>query len=57
MLSYVEHYEPNYFLLENVSGFMHHKFHSTRATDSGHVNCVIEAGMVKFVARTLIALG
>ncbi|KIM49346.1 hypothetical protein M413DRAFT_15448 [Hebeloma cylindrosporum] len=57
MLSYVEHYEPNYFLLENVFGFLHHKFHSTRSTDSGEVNCVIQAGMVKFVARTLIALG
>lgn len=57
MLSYVEHYEPNYFLLENVFGFLHHKFHSTRSTDSGDVNCVIQAGMVKFVTRTLIALG
>lgn len=57
MLSYVEHYSPSYFLLENVHGFMLHKFYGSKTTSSGLVESVIEFGMVKLVARTLIALG
>ncbi|KAF8965236.1 S-adenosyl-L-methionine-dependent methyltransferase [Flammula alnicola] len=57
MLSYVEHYEPNYFLLENVFGLLAHKFYAKRETDLGIVESEIQCGMVKFVARTLIALG
>lgn len=49
MLSYVEHYQPNYFLLENVAGFIEHNIRSRKIT--------IKFGMVKFVTRTLIALG
>jgi DNA (cytosine-5)-methyltransferase 1 len=56
MLSYVEHYEPNYFLLENVAGFLEHRFHNNRTTPSGGV-IEIQFGMVKFVTRALIALG
>ena len=56
MLSYVEHYEPNYFLLENVAGFLEHKFYNNRTTPSGGV-IEIQFGMVKFVTRALIALG
>jgi hypothetical protein len=58
MLSYVEHYQPNYFLLENVAGFLEHNIHSSPTTNSGEViHCSIKFGMVKFVTRTLIALG
>lgn len=57
MLSYVEHYEPSYFLLENVFGFLAHKFYANRETENGTVETEIQAGMVKFVLRTLIALG
>ncbi|PPR01483.1 hypothetical protein CVT26_015106 [Gymnopilus dilepis] len=57
MLSYVEHYEPTYFLLENVAGFLDHKFYNTRETKSGEIESEIQFGMVKFVMRTLIALG
>lgn len=57
MLSYVEHYEPSYFLLENVAGFLEHKFYCKRMTESGEVECVVESGMIKFCLRTLIALG
>ncbi len=54
MLSYVEHYEPSYFLLENVVGFLAHKFYADRETAGGTVETVIQAGMVKLVVRTLI---
>ena len=58
MLSYVEYYQPKYFLLENVAGFIEHNIHSTLTTGSGHeVHCTIKFGMVKFVTRALIALG
>ncbi|KAF8911019.1 S-adenosyl-L-methionine-dependent methyltransferase [Gymnopilus junonius] len=57
MLSYVEYYEPKYFLLENVAGFLDHKFYTARETEAGEVESEIRAGMVKFVMRTLIALG
>ncbi|KDR81704.1 hypothetical protein GALMADRAFT_239835 [Galerina marginata CBS 339.88] len=58
MLSYVEHYEPNYFLLENVAGFLDHKFYTAHETTDGKkIESEIHCGMVKFVLRTLIALG
>ena len=58
MLSYVEHYQPSYFLLENVAGLLEHHIDSTLTTSSGNVvHCTIKFGMVKFVARALIALG
>jgi DNA (cytosine-5)-methyltransferase 1 len=58
MLSYVEHYQPNFFLLENVAGFLEHSIKSSLSTSSGdEVHCTIKFGMVKFVTRALIALG
>ncbi|CAA7271617.1 unnamed protein product [Cyclocybe aegerita] len=57
MLSYVEHYEPNYFLLENVAGFLDHKLYDMHETEAGLVECEIKFGMVKLVMRTLISLG
>ena len=57
MLSYVEHYQPNYFLLENVVGFIEHNIQSRQITSSGVSHCTVKFGMVKLVTRTLIALG
>lgn len=55
MLSYVEHYSPSYFLLENVAGLLDYPLMSTnngRSLEGG-----IKSGVVKFIMRTLIALG
>jgi len=55
MLSYLEHYEPRYFLLENVRGLLHHPLLSEkigRILSGG-----IKSGVVKFIMRTLVALG
>ncbi|KAF5315922.1 hypothetical protein D9611_004789 [Ephemerocybe angulata] len=49
MLSYVEHYQPKYFLLENVGGLMDFKLTDNRFPDNGNGH-VIEKGMVKFIA-------
>ncbi|KAF9473771.1 S-adenosyl-L-methionine-dependent methyltransferase [Pholiota conissans] len=58
MLSYVEYYNPTYFLLENVAGFLSHRLYSTHQMESGAVvETEINMGMVKFVMRALIALG
>lgn len=57
MLSYVEYYEPDYFLLENVAGFLDHKFYISKNTGSGEVQHEVKGGMVKFLIRSLIALG
>ncbi|KAG5636823.1 hypothetical protein H0H81_006739 [Sphagnurus paluster] len=57
MLSFVEHYEPRYFLLENVVGLLHYRFLSIRSKDKRSLQGGINAGMVKFIMRTLIALG
>ncbi|KAH9483930.1 DNA (cytosine-5)-methyltransferase 4 [Psilocybe cubensis] len=58
MLSYVEHYEPKYFLLENVAGFLDHKLYTKQQTASGRVEeRIVQFGMIKFCFRTLIALG
>ena len=55
MLSYVEHYEPDYFLLENVAGLLDHRL---RTTEGGvNEDYEIQSGMVKIILRTLIALG
>ncbi|KAF9535246.1 S-adenosyl-L-methionine-dependent methyltransferase [Crepidotus variabilis] len=55
MLSYVEHYDPNYFLLENVHGFVEHKLYKKNRTTGELME--VQFGMVKYVARTLVALG
>ncbi|KAF5380878.1 hypothetical protein D9615_004125 [Tricholomella constricta] len=57
MLSYVEHYDPRYFLLENVAGFINYRLMSTHSKTKRSLQGGIEAGMVKFVMRSLIALG
>ena len=53
MLSYVEYYEPDYFLLENVYGIVNHKMTDRRQDNPGQ----IKLAMVKLIMRTLIALG
>lgn len=58
MLSYVEHYEPDYFLLENVAGLLDHRLLDKRTTKGGvNEDYEIQSGMVKIILRTLIALG
>jgi DNA (cytosine-5)-methyltransferase 1 len=55
MLSYLEHYYADYFLLENVRGLLNHPLLSEqkgRILSGG-----IRAGMVKFIMRGLVALG
>lgn len=58
MLSYVEHYEPDYFLLENVAGLLDHRLQDRQTTNAGVAEDLeIQSGMVKFILRTVIALG
>jgi len=54
MLSYVEHYRPSYFLLENVDGMTDFKFSEDLPGAKGEV---IKWGMIKYILRVLIALG
>ncbi|THU75359.1 S-adenosyl-L-methionine-dependent methyltransferase, partial [Dendrothele bispora CBS 962.96] len=55
MLSYLEFYAPDYFLLENVIGLFQY---SCKATQSGRrMLGGIKMGMVKLIVRALIALG
>jgi DNA (cytosine-5)-methyltransferase 1 len=55
MLSYVEYYQPKYFLLENVTGLLDYKLQDKHATSNK--SKVIHFGMLKFILRTLISLG
>ncbi|KAL0946534.1 hypothetical protein HGRIS_012742 [Hohenbuehelia grisea] len=55
MLSYVEFYEPDYFLLENVVGLLH--FQLLASKQGNRMVDGIVMGVVKLVQRTLIALG
>ena len=57
MLSYVEFYEPSYFLLENVVGLLVHPLMSSQAEGRRGLEGGIKMGVVKFIERTLIALG
>ncbi|RDB21087.1 DNA (cytosine-5)-methyltransferase 1A [Hypsizygus marmoreus] len=57
MLSYVEHYNPRYFLLENVLGLFEHRLMSTSAKAGRALEGGIKGGMVKFIMRSLISLG
>ncbi|KAH7923467.1 S-adenosyl-L-methionine-dependent methyltransferase [Leucogyrophana mollusca] len=52
MLSYVERFRPPYFLLENVVGLLSHKLHHRR-----HFRSSVKFGVVKFIKRSLLALG
>ncbi|KNZ78480.1 DNA (cytosine-5)-methyltransferase 1B [Termitomyces sp. J132] len=57
MLGFVETYDPQYFLLENVAGLLTHRLMSTRSKHKRTLVGGIQGGMVKFIKRTLIALG
>ncbi|KAK7034044.1 hypothetical protein VNI00_012475 [Paramarasmius palmivorus] len=57
MLSFVEEYEPDYFLLENVSGFLRFPLKATDSADGRRLDGGIKMGVVKMTTRTLIALG
>ncbi|KAF8077759.1 C5-DNA-methyltransferase [Lyophyllum atratum] len=57
MLSYVEYYNPQYFLLENVAGLLKHPLMSTHSKNGRSLEGGIASGMVKFIMRSLIALG
>ncbi|GLB34766.1 putative cytosine specific DNA methyltransferase replication foci [Lyophyllum shimeji] len=57
MLSYVEFYNPDYFLLENVAGMINYRLLSTHGKNGRSLEGGIESGMVKFIMRSLIALG
>jgi hypothetical protein len=54
-LAYLEHYNPEFFQLENVVGLLNFRL---RARQEGR--CIvggIQSGVVKFICRTLTVLG
>lgn len=55
MLSYVETFRPSYFLLENVKGLLNYPLLSEQS--EARLEGGIKSGVVKFILRTLIALG
>ncbi|KLO19271.1 S-adenosyl-L-methionine-dependent methyltransferase [Schizopora paradoxa] len=55
MISYVEHYRPKYFLLENVVGLLHFRLKGKQ--EGRRITGGIESGMVKFIMRALTELG
>ncbi|KAI0723866.1 S-adenosyl-L-methionine-dependent methyltransferase [Cerioporus squamosus] len=55
MISYVEFYRPQYFLLENVVGIF--SYHLDRQGRGKHVVKKVRMGVVKFILRALTALG
>ncbi|KAG6859964.1 hypothetical protein C0993_003275 [Termitomyces sp. T159_Od127] len=57
MLAYVETYDPQYVLIENVTGLLTYRLMSTRSKHKRSLVGGIQGGMVKFIKRTLIALG
>lgn len=56
-LSYVDHYRPKYFLLENVRGLLQHRLGSTQKKVGFGVKGGIQQGSVKFILRALTSLG
>ncbi|KFY29605.1 hypothetical protein V494_08624 [Pseudogymnoascus sp. VKM F-4513 (FW-928)] len=56
-LSYVDHYRPKYFLLENVRGLLQHRLGSTQKKVGFGVQGGIQQGSVKFILRALTSLG
>ncbi|KAL5350845.1 hypothetical protein ACLOAV_004416 [Pseudogymnoascus australis] len=56
-LSYVDHYRPKYFLLENVRGLLQHRLGSTQKKVGYGVQGGIQQGSVKFILRALTSLG
>lgn len=57
MLSYVEHYAPDYFLLENVKGILNYPLMARQAEHGAGLEGGIKNGVPKWIASTLIALG
>lgn len=57
MLSYVEYYDPKYFLLENVKGLLDYPLMSSSRKGSRALEGGIKSGVVKFIMRSLEALG
>lgn len=55
MLSYVEFYKPKYFLLENVVGLLRFPLRCEQVGNS--LVGGIKMGVVKFILRSLVALG
>lgn len=55
-LSYVDHYRPKYFLLENVRGLLQHRLGSSQRTKHT-LKGAIEQGSVKVILRALTSLG
>jgi DNA (cytosine-5)-methyltransferase 1 len=57
MLSYLEHYDCDYFLLENVKGLLDYPLMSNSTKDGRALEGGIKSGVVKLIMRALIALG
>lgn len=57
MVSYVEFYRPQYFLLENVLGLLHYKLMSKMKGQAFDPSVGVEMGVLKFIVRSLTALG
>jgi hypothetical protein len=55
MLSYVEFYQPSYFQLENVTGLLQFPLNGRQVERT--IVDGIKMGVVKFIERSLIALG
>ncbi|KAI0748472.1 S-adenosyl-L-methionine-dependent methyltransferase [Daedaleopsis nitida] len=55
MISYVDFYRPQYFLLENVAGLLSYKL--LRQTPGKHAVKELSMGVVKFIMRALLSLG
>lgn len=55
MLSFVEFYNPQYVLIENVTGLLHFRLKGKQ--DGNRIIGGIEAGMVKFIMRAFTSLG
>jgi DNA (cytosine-5)-methyltransferase 1 len=57
MLSYLEYYDCDYFLLENVKGLLDYPLMSSLAKGGRALEGGIKSGVVKLIMRALIALG
>ena len=55
MLSYVEYFLPKYVLIENVPGMLYYRLNGEQR--GKRIVGGVEGGMVKFILRTLTALG
>lgn len=55
MISWVEHYQPKFFLLENVVGLTRFPLQCQQVDNA--LKGGIQMGVVKFILRSLVALG